>query len=296
MRRSAVVVIAAVVGSVLLGAAPADAVPTGEYETQGVLRITAQPGDRRMRVEVSPDLPLSDSGPTTYVRGRVDLGDDCFLLPDGPRQYACRGKPSLVVLDGGPARVHFLVSGDVTPPARLVSGRRGGWMMSDGPQARFIGRGGRDVAVWEPYDYGRLSLVVRLHGGDDRFELSSVHQAVHGPHGPGPARVLLGAGDDGFALDVEPGTELVVVGGTGNDQISLARRQTGRGGPGADTLRRGVHLVGGRGEDVLTGGSFTRLVDAVDGDRDVVTCASDKTVVRADRIDDVSASCVHVLR
>jgi hypothetical protein len=249
-----------------------------------------------MRVEVSPDLSLSDSGLTTYVRGRVDLGDDCFLLPDGPRQYACRGKPSLVVLDGGPARVHFHAPRDATPPPLLVSGRRCGLMISEWPLSRVFGRGGRDVAVWEPYDYGRLSLVVRLHGGDDRFELGSVHQAVHGRHGLGPARVLLGAGDDTFALGDEPGTELVVVGGTGHDQISLARRQTGRGGPGADTLRRGVHLVGGRGEDVLKGGSSTRLVDAVDGDRDVVTCASDKTVVRADRIDNVSASCVHVLR
>ena len=59
-----------------------------------------------------------------------------------------------------------------------------------------------------------------------------------------------------------------------------------------------IDVYDNRGDelDVLRGGRSTHLIGAVDGTRDVVRCRTGDTVVRADPVDDVSDTCVHVLR
>ena len=198
----------------------------------------------------------------------------------------------------------------------------------DMPRAAVQGGSGSDVISAQ----GRT---MRSYGGpgDDRFlpdttytdllgsEHATVsrHDMVDGgpgvdmvvlanPERSGPVRVTLdGKADDGergehdnYGADVENVlVELVpavVVGNRLDNRIELRVRGTARGGRGDDVLVGGARLVGGRGHDVLRGGRSTHLIVAVDGTRDVVRCRTGDTVVRVDPVDDVSDTCVHVLR
>ena len=291
--RSAVAALAVVAAGSTLGVvSPASAVPTGEYEVDGVLRITAQPGDRRVAVEVYTDIPLHDGGITTYVTGTVDLATPVPTASSSTRVPGIRRRSSSTA--AGHARGSRCpgtseVGRRGCSPASAAAFRSDSFAAtSSGERARTheVGLDGvRPLHARGPA--GRRGRQLRMRGMGGRVSRPSLY---------GVPRVLLGAGDDFYDSRTTSPTPLVVLGGRGADDLTLAALQVGRGGPGADRLRRGVRLVGGRGPDVLTGGLVTRLIDAVDGDRDAVTCASAKTVVRADRLDDVSASCAHVLR
>jgi hypothetical protein len=207
----------------------------------------------------------------------------------------------------------------VTPPA-VVDGAMPGVTVQGGGGSDLIAAGGRRLRAYGgPGDDRFMPDATTTDFGEIGTPLVTKRDVVDG--GPGvdtvvlanpprssPVRVTLdGRADDGepgehdnYGADVENVlVELVpavVVGNRLDNRIELRARGTAHGGRGDDVLLGGSRLAGGRGHDVLRGGRLTHLILAVDGTRDVVTCASDATVVRADALDDVSEACTHVLR
>lgn len=106
--------------------------------------------------------------------------------------------------------------------------------------------------------------------------------------GPG-ADAIDGAGGDDELRGV--GGADCVEGGSGGD---LARGGSGTdrvsGGRGADVVRGGI------GADELRAGSGVDLVDAVDGERDQITCGAGDDTARVDAADRVRAGCEQIIR
>jgi Tol biopolymer transport system component len=189
------------------------------------------------------------------------------------------------------------------------------------PAIRFIAFGG-DLAL-SP-DGTRVAFV---HGGECRDKVG-VHVVgldgrglrrltngcrVNGTpradrlRGTGGPDVLLGfAGDDRLegVVDGVPGDTLD--GGLGNDTLLGTRSGDElRGGAGADRLlagRSGDLLIGGAGRDTLAGEGGIDVIDAFDGNRDVVSCGTnvartpERDVAYVDRFDAVSRDCEVVHR
>ena len=105
-----------------------------------------------------------------------------------------------------------------------------------------------------------------LFGGPGADRLRVAHNAgvVHG-----------GLGDDHLTV---AGTNGVADGGAGDDRLVA----TGNG--------RAL-LIGGPGHDTFIAGQGTTLINAVDGERDEIVCASSRTRVLADRHDVVTGPC-----
>jgi Ca2+-binding RTX toxin-like protein len=129
-------------------------------------------------------------------------------------------------------------------------------------------------------------ILVYLDDGDDRVSSFSFL-----------ARVLISGGEGDDELTGGPDTD-ELTGGDGADQL--------RGGAGGDGLYGGSghdRLVGGPGLDLLDGDSENfpahtgdDLIDARDGERDVVRCGPGFDVVYADLgVDTVDGSCEQVL-
>lgn len=116
----------------------------------------------------------------------------------------------------------------------------------------------------------------------------------------------LRTGGKGSLLLAGPGADRVVVahrdgvanGGVGRDRIVVkARDGIALGGPGRDVIRSATSartlLVGGPGRDRIIAGGRA-LVNAKDGERDVVTCKGSKVRVRADRQDRLVGACKRI--
>jgi Tol biopolymer transport system component len=138
---------------------------------------------------------------------------------------------------------------------------------------RIVGTAGPDVLYGSPL----ADLIVGL-AGDDRLEAVSTDTT-------------------GDTLEGDEGNDVLV----GSD-----RPDTLQGGPGADRLNGGASgddLWGGPGRDVLNGGGGSDLLDARDGERDVVSCGTNAVKSTAptetdtayvDRHDVVSRDCEFV--
>jgi hypothetical protein len=123
------------------------------------------------------------------------------------------------------------------------------------------------------------------------------------------ADVILGeAGNDTLrAVVSEDRAGDTLLGGPGNDLlVGSGWTDTLEGGPGNDVLRGGAGgdlIVGGPGRDVIQGQGGRDVIYARDGQRDVVSCGTNKTrngpegdVAYVDRIDVVSRDCEYVFR
>jgi Ca2+-binding RTX toxin-like protein len=138
---------------------------------------------------------------------------------------------------------------------------------------RIVGTSGPDVLYGTPL----ADLIIGL-GGDDRLQAVSTDTT-------------------GDTLEGDEGND-VLVGGDRPDTL--------RGGPGADRLNGGASgddLWGGPGRDLLNGGGGSDLIDARDGERDVVSCGTNAVKSTApsetdsayvDRKDVVSRDCEFV--
>lgn len=109
------------------------------------------------------------------------------------------------------------------------------------------------------------------------------------------ALVLAGPGADRVVIRHKAG---VANGGTGADRIVVkARGGVALGGPGRDVIRSKTSgrtlLVGGPGRDRIVAGGRA-IVNAKDGQRDVVVCKGSKVRVRADRQDRLIGPCQRI--
>jgi hypothetical protein len=206
----------------------------------------------------------------------------------------------------------------VTRPA-VVDGAMPSVTVQGGGGSDLITAGGRRLRAYGgPGDDRFLPDATTIDSGEISTPLVMKRDVVDGgpgvdtvvlanPRRSGPVRVTLdGRADDGepgehdnYGADVEnvvvSRVPAVVVGNRLDNRIELLVGGTARGGRGDDVLLGGSRLVGGRGHDQLLGGSGTSLVLARDGVRDVVRCVSRHTVVHADRLDLVADSCRHVV-
>jgi Ca2+-binding RTX toxin-like protein len=109
----------------------------------------------------------------------------------------------------------------------------------------------------------------------------------------GARLVFSGLGSDRFRADAR---DAVGNGGLGADRIVVgARNDVANGGPGGDRLiaktgKRAL-LFGGPGHDTLVGGAGATLINAKDGERDVVKCGSGRNRVLVDRRDVARGPC-----
>jgi hypothetical protein len=109
-----------------------------------------------------------------------------------------------------------------------------------------------------------------------------------------PAAVIFGGpGDDRLRLH---NRSEVAYGGLGRDRITVrARESVGVGGPGRDRIvaktRKRTVLIGGPGRDRLIGSKGVTLINAKDGERDIVVCRSKRNRVLADRKDVLRGPC-----
>lgn len=88
----------------------------------------------------------------------------------------------------------------------------------------------------------------------------------------------------------------VAHGGLGNDRIVIkGKNGVATGGPGADVIRSKTSgrslLIGGPGRDRIVTSNGRTLVDARDGQRDVVICKGNDSHVRADAQDVLVGTC-----
>ena len=143
----------------------------------------------------------------------------------------------------------------------------------------------------------RLTNDCRIRGtaGNDTLHGTELAEVLVG--GKGNDRLLaVDTGYVGDTLDGGPGSDTLVgaiqsdtlLGGAGNDTLN--------GGPSADWLD------GGPGHDHLNGQGGRDVIDAVDGQRDVITCGANafgprgRDTVFADRVDSVASDCEIVHR
>ena len=114
----------------------------------------------------------------------------------------------------------------------------------------------------------------------------------------GVGHVQGGAGNDVLINRSRMGVQLV--GGPGNDRLTGGRGNDGLvGGGGNDRLTGGRGndgLVGGGGNDLLSGGRDADRINSHDGRRDRVDCGQRQDRVIADRVDRVARNCEHVGR
>lgn len=126
-------------------------------------------------------------------------------------------------------------------------------------------------------------------------------------HGTEQADVLVGLAGNDRLRAVDTGyVGDTLNGGAGNDTLLGAiQSDTLFGGPGNDTLNGGPSadwLDGGPGRDHLNGGGGRDVIEARDGQRDVITCGGNafgprgKDTVFADRVDSVASDCEIVHR
>jgi hypothetical protein len=91
---------------------------------------------------------------------------------------------------------------------------------------------------------------------------------------------------DDYGIDVENVlvrfVRAVVVGSAADNRIVLKAKGVALGGRGDDVLVGGTRLVGGQGRDVLTGSHDTLRIVADDGRRDHVRCHVRRTVAYVD--------------
>jgi dipeptidyl aminopeptidase/acylaminoacyl peptidase len=153
-----------------------------------------------------------------------------------------------------------------------------------------------DAASGQPV---RLTNSCRIVGtpGDDVLTGTPLADVILGEAGNDTLRAVASADRLGDTLLGGPGNDLLV-GSNWNDKLD--------GGPGNDILRGGAGgdlLIAGPGRDVVYGGGGRDLIYARDGQRDVVSCGTNKTrigpegdIAYADRIDLVSRDCEYVFR
>jgi Ca2+-binding RTX toxin-like protein len=144
----------------------------------------------------------------------------------------------------------------------------------------------------------RLTNSCRIVGtaGDDVLTGTSLADVLLGEDGNDTLRAV-DADRIGDTLLGGPGNDLLV-GSNQSDSLD--------GGPGNDIVRGGADgdlLVGGPGRDAIYGGGGRDLIYARDGQRDVVSCGTNRTrngpegdAAYVDRIDVVSRDCEYVFR
>jgi Ca2+-binding RTX toxin-like protein len=145
----------------------------------------------------------------------------------------------------------------------------------------------------------RLTNSCRIAGtsGDDVLMGTSLADVILGEAGNDTLRAVPSADRLGDTLLGGPGNDLLV-GSNQTDSLD--------GGPGNDILRGGADgdlLIGGPGRDVVYGGGGRDLIYARDGQRDIVSCGTNRTrigpegdIAYVDRIDAVSRDCEYVFR
>jgi triacylglycerol lipase len=145
-----------------------------------------------------------------------------------------------------------------------------------------VGGDGPDILIGsaqaDTIDAGAGLDLVNALAGDDTVTL-----------GAGTDLAYLGAGDDtvqgaeGADVVYGAGGDDEMSGGPGNDRVLS--------GPGDDTIDGGAgddRLVGGPGHDTLDGGDGDDRINALDGQKDVVTCGPGNDVARIDRFDEIT--------
>jgi Ca2+-binding RTX toxin-like protein len=179
-----------------------------------------------------------------------------------------------------------LVSGSSAPHVKVVEGLHGARVLATNAT------NGQQVSLQVTCRHtGLPRLVGRPLGyGTERADhLSSAHRAGVLFGGPGRDHLHV------------RGTAGVAFGGLGDDRITVAGADgVGTGGAGDDRLvAAGAHralLVGGAGHDTLVAGHGRTVVNAADGERDHVVCASPRNRVLVDRHDVVTGPCRPVRR
>jgi Ca2+-binding RTX toxin-like protein len=179
-----------------------------------------------------------------------------------------------------------LVSGSSAPHVKVVEGLHGARVLAT------KATNGKQVSLQVTCRHtGLPRLVGRPLGyGTERADhLSSAHRAGVLFGGPGRDHLRI------------RGTAGVAFGGLGDDHITVAGADgVAKGGAGDDRLVAvGAHralLVGGPGHDTLVAGHGRTVVNAADGERDHVVCASPRNRVLVDRHDVVTGPCHPVRR
>jgi Tol biopolymer transport system component len=248
---------------------------------------------------------------TQYTLPATPLANGCFF-PDG-KAVLYEAAPSIPP-DHGLIETGTLVNGRLFQNELvrldLATGTRR--ILSFGDGARFSPDGTRIAFSSGGECRDRTGVYVMNADGSGRKRLTS-NCTIRGTAGPDTMRgtpradVLLGlAGDDRlYAMDGDFVGD-TLNGGAGNDLLVGGYRQdTLDGGPGDDTLDGGPSgdtLTGGPGHDHLNGQGGADIVDAVDGQRDWITCGRNaygpngRDVVYADRVDVVASDCEVVHR
>jgi hypothetical protein len=289
--------------TLLVGAAPAGAVPTGTFVDDGALRIVARSGDQQVGIAVDVVTDTSEGGgggTYTAITGRLRLtaGEKCAPPPSTTAPFhSCTGAPRRIVVDGRNARAAVSVTADwmwEDVEATLRAGARGGRLETSVQRATFVGGAGPDRVVFHldsvsgvPVEDGELA--VGTAGGADVVVLKGPGARLSSPDGSTPPLVRLGAGDDRYRLRIFNGPAPVrLSGGAGGDDLQAGSDDVVLGGTGDDRLDNGRLIVGGPGRDVITAGWQTLRIRAADGEADSVACLSRRTVVHADPVDRVS--------
>ena len=124
-------------------------------------------------------------------------------------------------------------------------------------------------------------LIANGAGGDDTITAqpgASIRDGVFSKGGPG-----------NDLLRAPPGTNAILVGGSGNDVMVGSRKNDqldGEGGNDRVSGRAGPDdITGGRGNDRLSGGSGRDDINSRDSKRDSVSCGPGRDRVKADRRD-----------
>jgi hypothetical protein len=138
---------------------------------------------------------------------------------------------------------------------------------------------------------GATRLEVDLGDGDDALSLSA----------PLPANVIGGDGNDQLTVTLAPALAypaLTLDGGEGNDALAAAGgADVLSGGPGFDTLAGGDgddRLDGGTGGDSADGGSGADSIVLRDQVTDAATCGAGRDTVRAELLDRLDFACERV--
>jgi WD40 repeat protein len=189
---------------------------------------------------------------------RIDGGRYPDKVDGGPGEDVVRGGGGLDVLTGGPGR--DVLIGDWAKD--LVYGR-------DGERDTIRCGDQIDMVYADVMDQVARDCEVVLRTTDDDY-IRGTYGADTIDAGPGNDYVLAGSGNDR------------VDGGTGNDRLE--------GEWGDD------RVIGGLGRDHLFGGPGADVIDARDGQRDLVDCGGREDTAFIDRYDVVASNCERVRR
>jgi Ca2+-binding RTX toxin-like protein len=295
LRR--LVILGTAVSALLAAAAPANA-GTISVSASDDVTFVARPGETNALEVPYPaaTMIVTDAGAgLTAGAGCVPLGPnsaDCGIHPnidaylgnkDDTAQVAWAGRVQIWAGPGNDSVVassfgqHGTAYGEAGDDVLGVVGE-GGQLADGGPgddvldvfafggQSTGIGGNGRDIIEFRSSQTTAI-IPPTLDGGNGRDTIYAQ------PAWSGSGTVTGGRGDDTIVI-----TSVLPLYGTGSSYLLL-------GGPGDDTVTGGVSI------DTVDGGGGDDSIDVTDGGADTVTCGAGHDVVRYDPSDTVAADC-----